>query len=353
MNIVKQKLEFLNSTLDCVPKQIKKLYVFGFTVLAFREIISVRSNSRLSNANWNTAKSKAYRVTINDKIGKIFPKLITKLNVVRQKDIIAVDFSDFNGFQVLMFVKQTKKGRPVPVYFEILTYPIEKDSQNTFVIKAIENFVSIVGFRPKLVFDRGFACPSIIQHLSSKKHKFIIRIKQIKKVARAITGELFRVKDAAENDLEILAYEKKLRVVISDKLEDIQEPWYLLTNDFDSTREKIIEEYYYRFEIEEFFRDAKRLLGLEYVNFKKKTSLAIILWFVILGIWFLWTLKETENDKIRRNKMRLSRVRYFLEVMKAEIFAAYEATILAEICLWKSAGTSDPQSYSQKNKDVL
>lgn len=333
MNIVKQKLEFLNSTMASVPKQVKKLYVFGFTILAFREISSLRSNSRLSNTNWNTAKSKAYRITINDKIPQVFPKLIKSLSIVREKDIIAVDFSDFNGFQVLMFAKQTKKGRTVPVYFEILTYPIEKDSQNIFVIKAIENFVKIIGFRPKLVFDRGFACPSIIQHLSKEKHPFIIRIKQIKKVICLSNGETIKVKDARKNDFLVNAYGEKLRVVISDQLENMEEPWYLITNDTESKRKKIIHEYYHRFEIEEFFRDAKRLLGLEYIHFKKVTSLTIILWFVILGIWFLWTLKETKADKVRRNKMRLSRVRYFLEVMKAQIFATAEAQFLTEIAL--------------------
>jgi hypothetical protein len=328
MNIVKQKLEFLNSTLSCVPKQIKKLYVFGFTVLAFREITSLRSNSRLSNKNWNTAKSKAYRITANDKMPKIFPALVSKLNVVREKDIIAVDFSDFNGFQVLMFAKQTKKGRTVPVYFEILAYPIQKDSQNTFVINAIENFSFLIDFRPKLVFDRGFACPSIIEHLSDKKHKFIIRAKKIKKVIDQETEEILQLKDSTKNDFAVTAYGENLRVVISDKQENMNEPWYLITNDFESKREKIIDEYYHRFEIEEFFRDAKRLLGLEYVNFKKKKSLTIILWFVCLGIWFLWTLKETREDKVRRNRMRLSRVRYFLEKMKMEIFALVEAQFL-------------------------
>ena len=111
MNIVKQKWKFLNATLDCVPKQVKKLYLFGFTVLAFREIASLRSNSRLLDLNWHTAKSKAYRITANDKIPKIFPALIEKLNIVRVKDIVAVDFSDFNGFQVLMFAKQTREVR--------------------------------------------------------------------------------------------------------------------------------------------------------------------------------------------------------------------------------------------------
>jgi len=331
MNIVKQKMEFLNSTLVCVPKQVKKLYVFGFAILAFREISSLRSNSRLLGLNWNTAKSKAHRITDNEKIQKVFPALINRLKIVHEIDVIAVDFSDFNGFQILMFAKQTREGRTVPVYFEILTYPIQKDSQNAFVIKAIENFVKLIGFRPKLVFDRGFACPSIIQHLSEQNHKFIIRTKKIKKIADKETGEVFKAKDAPKNDLLVTAYEKELRIIISDQLEEMDEPWFLITNDFESKRAKIIDEYYHRFEIEEFFRDAKRLLGLEYVKFKKQKSLAIILWFVIVGIWFLWTLKETKEDTIQRNKMRLSKVRYFLEKMKAEIFAASEAQFLVEI----------------------
>lgn len=328
MNIIKQKMEFLNSTLVFVPKQARKLYLFGLSVLVFREITSLRSNSRLLNLNWNTAKSKAHRITTNNKIPKIFPRLVAELRIVQEKDIIAIDFSDFNGFQILMFAKQTRKGRTVPAYFEILSYPIKKDSQNIFVNNAIENFVKLIGFRPKLVFDRGFACPSIIQHLSRKKHKFIIRIKKIKKVINKETGEILLIKNSTKNNFNVLAYENDLRVVISDQLRDMNEPWYLITNDFKSKREKIIKEYYHRFEIEEFFRDAKRLLGLEYVKFKKQKSLTIILWFVILGIWFLWSLKETEEDKAQRNKMRLSKVRYFLEKMKMEIFIATEASFL-------------------------
>ena len=330
MNIVKQKMEFLNSTLACVPKQIKKLYIFGFSVLAFREITSLRSNSRLLNLNWNTAKSKVYRVTANEKVSRIFPDLIRPLSIVREKDVIAVDFSDFNGFQVLMFAKQTREGRTVPVYFEILTYPTRENTQNTFVINAIKNFTEIVGKKPKLVFDRGFACPSIIEYLAENRHKFIIRIKKCKMVTDAETGKILKVKDSARNDFEVSAYGKKLRVVISDKLECVKESWYLITNDFKSKREKIIEEYYYRFEIEEFFRDAKRLLGLEYIQFKKQRSLTVILWFVVLGVWFLWSLKETQRDRVRRDKMRLSRMRYFFEMMKAEIFAVHEAQFLPD-----------------------
>lgn len=329
MNIIKQKWEFLNSTLSSVPKQAKKLYVFGFMVLSLRKIDSLRANSRIPNLNWHTAKSKAYRLTVNKKFNNVFCRLINDLTIVGKKDIIAVDFSDFNGFQVLLFAKQTKKGRTAPVYFEIITYPIKKDSQNIFIIQAIEKFVKLVGFRPKLVMDRGFACPSIIAHLSQKRRLFVIRLKKIKIVEDRLSGLKFKVMDSLKNDCLVFSYEQKLRLVVSDKiLEDDNEPWYLITNDLNSTREKIIENYYYRFEIEEFFRDAKRLLGLEYAHFKKQKSLSIVLWFVILGIWFIWTLEETIYDRTQRDKMRLSKIRYCLEKISSEIIMAAEGQFI-------------------------
>ena len=133
-----------------------------------------------------------------------------------------------------------------------------------------------------------------------------------------------RPRDVTLNDLKVICYQRKLRLVISDKLSGMTEPWYLITNDFYSKREKVIETYYYRFEIEEFFRDAKRLLGLEHVQFKTETSLKITLWFVILGIWFLWSLEEKEYEKNQRDKMRLSIIRYYLEKIQSEIIQIAE-----------------------------
>jgi hypothetical protein len=329
MNIVKQKWEFLNGTLPVVPKKIKTLYLFGISVLAFRQVVSMRSNSRLLDLKWHTAKSKAYRITINKIIPGVFPTLVTQLCIIRRKDTIAIDFSDFKGFQVLMFAKQTKQGRTVPIYFEILEYPIQKGSQNKFVINSIKNFTKLVGFKPVLVFDRGFACPSIIQYLSKNKHRFVIRIKKCKSVVDVETGEMLLVKNSSKNDFRCVAYKRKLRIVISDKPEE-SDPWYLVTNDFKSTRNQIIKTYYHRFEIEEFFRDAKRLLGLEYVKFKKQGSLAVVLWFLMLGIWFLWSIDEKQEDIIQRNKMKLSRMRYYFEMMQKEIFIATESQYLVD-----------------------
>ena len=334
MNIIKEKWEFLNSTCNYVPKQVSTLYKFGVQVLAFREVISLRANARIPNLNWNTAKSKIYRLTKNPKFLKIFPQLVKALCIVRAKDIIAVDFSDFDdNFQVLIFAKQTKRGRAIPVYFEVIRYPIKRGSQNLFIIQAIKNFERIIGFKMKLVFDRGFACPSIIRFLANHGHVFYIRIKKAKKLIDIKKEQTLKVCQMKEDDLKILAYGlDNLRLIVSDK-DRVDEPWYIITNDHRSKRKTVIKTYYHRFEIEEFFRDAKRLLGLEYVNFNTATSLQVTLWFVCLGIWFMWSLKEKLYDKRLRDKMQLSLMRYYLEKIHSEIIILAEGRFMKEFLL--------------------
>ena len=330
MNILKQKWNFLNKTTESVSPQIIKLYRFGLQVLTVRSITSLRANARILPLNWNTAKSKIYRLVSNTRIPLIFVSLLQSLYLVNEKDIVAVDFSDFsNGFQVLMFAKQTKRGRAIPLYFEILQYPIQKGSQNIFIIKTIKNFKNIIGFKPKLVFDRGFACPHIVKYLAQNKYLFIIRIKKAKSYSDLHSGETFLAKNSLKKDLMVYMYWSRLRLIISDKV-SLDDPWYLITNDFTSRRKKIIEIYYHRFEIEEFFRDAKRLLNLEHVRFEKELSLKTSLWFVILGIWFFQNLdqKMDENDEKSRKAMRLSATRYFFEKLYQEYYLLSEGEFL-------------------------
>lgn len=331
MNIVKQKWKFLNSTLEHVSPQVMHLYQFGLETLADRTITSFRANARLLPLKWNTAKSKIYRLSANAKIPQIFVTLLKAFSLVGEKDVVAVDFSDFgNGFQVLMFAKQTKKGRAIPLYFEILRYPIQRGSQNLFIIQAIENFSRIVGSKPKLVFDRGFACPAIIHFMAQNQYRFIVRAKKGKSACPQYTKKLFLLKDSMRNDRIVKIYKCKLRLIISNQLEDMKEPWYLITNDFESDREKIVDEYYHRFEIEEFFRDAKRLLGLENLRVNKLLSLSIALWFTILGIWFLNRMEEkmSENHQMAREAMQLSGTRYLFEQMQREYIITTESKYL-------------------------
>jgi hypothetical protein len=332
MNIIYQKWKFLNSTKKYTPLQVRKLYTFGLETLVARSIVSFRANARLVPGNWYTAKSKIYRLLSNKRIPNIFLTLLVSLHLVGEKDSIAVDFSDFgNGFQVLMFAKQTKRGRAIPLYFEILQYPIQEHSQNIFIINTIKHFYSTIGCTPRLVFDRGFACPDIIKFLAQNNYIFIIRIKKGKSASRLSNRKMFVVKNNRRNDEVVYMHSLRLRLLVSDHLEHMKEPWFLVTNDFRSSRKKIINHYYHRFEIEEFFRDAKRLLNLEHVTCEKELSLTTSLWFAILGVWFFHSLEETmdEHAEEARIAMQLSRIRYFFERVYGEYVRVTEGKYVA------------------------
>lgn len=326
MNIIHEKWRFLNSTIGHVPTQARQLYSFGLATLSARPIQSLRANARLLPLNWYTAKSKACRLVKNAKLELAFPRILLALALVLPGATVSVDFSDFgNGFQVLLFAKQTRKGRALPLYFEILRYPIQKDSQNTFVIAAIRNFAEILGFKPRLVFDRGFAAPAIIRFLEKNQYSFLIRIKGGKHI-EARNGRVVAARSLRRKDAIIRAYGLTLRLVASDTPENGNDPWYLMTNDFSSDREAIVAWYYHRFEIEELFRDAKRLLGLEGVRCKTERSLAVVLWFAILGIWCLAYLMKLLDARARNHRLTLglSETRFLFEKIQAACVRAAE-----------------------------
>lgn len=310
MNILKEKVVFFNQVFPYIPKQLSRLFSFGFWALSGERVSSVRGNARLIVANPNTAKTKAWRLLKNRRWKHIIPILLRKFKLVTSDSIVCLDFSDFHGWQILMFAIQTYDGRALPVYFDIIKYPITKNSQNIFVVETIERFVSIVGCRPKLVMDRGFACPHIIKCLAQKSHPFVVRVKGMKEFV-STKNHWFIARNTSKNDQRVFGYNHVLRLVVSDKKNGMKEPWYLITNDFTSTREEIISDYYHRFEIEEFFKDAKWLLGLEWVRLLRIQSMLVVLWFVILGLWFLYILQAKLRVPQWKNHHAVSCNRYF------------------------------------------
>lgn len=317
MSILKQKWLFFNRTLTFIPKQLHTLYTFGFRALTTERVSSMRGNARQIVANPHTAKTKAWRLLKNRRWSTVVPKLLVHLNLVTAHSIICLDFSDFHGWQILTFAIQTHRGRAIPVYFDIIKYPITEKSQNIFIVSAIEQFVAMVDCRPKLVMDRGFACPHILKYLAAASHLFVVRIKGVKQF-RNHQNRLFKACSTSKNDQRVCGYTKELRLVVSDKLPGMKEPWYLVTNDLSSTREEIVTDYYHRFEIEEFFKDAKWLFGLEWVRFQKKQSMANVLWFVMLGLWFLETLRTLVAKLPWQNHHTVSFNRYLYEMLQRE-----------------------------------
>lgn len=323
MDIISKRRDFFHTLSPHIPTKLSKLFSFGYETLVAQPVTSTRANARRSQYRWHTAKSKMYRLLKNSYLLDTLTSLLTKLKLVNQRDIVAVDFSDFgNGRQVLMFAKQTKQGRALPLYFEVMEYPIKKGSQNLFVVATIQRFYATVGCTPTLVFDRGFACPYIVDFLAKNKHRFIIRIKKRKQMTTSDGTDYRAAEDHCSSDLLVDVYQHKLRLVVSDDPLNGNDPWYLITNDTSVTRKTTIDRYYYRFEIEEFFRDAKRLLRLEWVNTKTKQSLSVLLWFATITMWLFELVAEemTKEQEQERMTYKLSRFRYVLELFEKAVW---------------------------------
>lgn len=160
----------------------KKRLRFGFEVMTIKPLQSLNANAREVMMKRKTAETKIHRVVHTRYFEKLFPSLITSLRLIKKGDFINIDFSEFQGRQVLMFAKQTRQGRAIPLYFEFIRYPIEEGSQNLFIKQAIANFLQIIKVPVHLVFDRGFAIPHLVKFLMERNIPFTIRIKKGKHV---------------------------------------------------------------------------------------------------------------------------------------------------------------------------
>ncbi|TAL63430.1 MAG: hypothetical protein EPN88_12275 [Bacteroidetes bacterium] len=282
------------------------LFRFGLITISLPNFQSLNSNARVWGGvdKRSTAESKMYRLLKNEMIRNIFLTILKELELVTPESIINIDFSTFAGgwshpeFQVLAFGLQTYIGRAIPIFFDIIRYPIIKEgSQNIFIIEAIKKFKNIFGFYPVFVFDRGFTIPSLIIFLITKGIVFYIRSKSGKTVRIISMREyqnidqvdhLIKARQIKEKDTTVKVYGKPMRLVISDLDGKDKEPWYILTSDFSSPRKKILETYYYRFEIEETFKDLKHLRNLKHIQVKTEKSFRTTLWFMILGCWLAY-----------------------------------------------------------------
>ncbi len=308
MTIIQEANFFLKSIKYLIPTKVRGLFSFGFKTLSIFYIKSLNSNARSVIENIFSAKSKIYRLCKNKNVLKIFPFLIKNILKWKNNILINIDFSDFKGYMVLMLAMQTKRGRALPLFFDILTYPIKTGSQNLFIIQTIKSFLKLISKNVSLVFDRGFACPSIIEYLVRRKIIFFIRIKSCKLVENT-KGVNQKVKTFSAGKHKVKAYGYNLYLVVSPNKENTKEPWYIITNDPNKTAEEICGIYYHRFEIEEFFKDAKHLYGLEKIKVKTIKTLKMVLWFVILGFWFLNGLKNFVKNWL---KLKIKDVSYYL-----------------------------------------
>lgn len=328
MNIVGQTKKFVSTRiLPHVKQKHHQLFAFGLQALTLTPYESLGSNARLVVKNISTAASKIYRLVSNKTLLGNFHRLVRESGLVTKTSLVNVDFSTFCGFQALCFGVQTGKGRALPVWNASITYPVKfVGSQNTFVFEQIKAFGKTLGFYPRFVFDRGFWIPCVMKFLLKNKIKFYLRIKQRQQLEWKDKGmkQQARVIGKHTKNTVITLFGHKLRLVVSPpppkqsnpKKKQNTQRWYIMTNDFESLREDVLEIYATRFEIEETFKDLKHIQKLKTLRIKTITTFTILLWFATLAQWIAWWINEKRDAFEVHPKKKRSFFRIFWEELQ-------------------------------------
>lgn len=308
------RLVIQNKLLPSVPSRWRGQLSFGLEAFTLRPFQSAGSNARSVVTNTNTAASKVRRLLGNKKLADCFGTAFDQLNLAKPGSYVNVDHSDFDGLTALVGAIQTRNGRAIPCMVETtyaLHIPAHEDASprqkelrtdmlfarasqsfTGHTIDALQGLADRWGFWPKLVFDRGFANESIVEHLQAGGATFYIRLKAGNYVEADGQRTNIKVQDLSQKDATIELFGMTLRVIRSPKSRRAPEPWYILTNDFSSSRNKVIKIYYHRFEIEETFKDTKHLFELKRLKFGRPNSLRVVLWLVFLGIALLYAVTK-------------------------------------------------------------
>ena len=300
-----------NKLLTAVPKKWLPQFSFGLQAYGLRAFQSATGNARMVVGNAATAATKTDRLLANNRLAGRFGAVFDTLGLVKPSSFVNVDHSDMHGLMALVGALQTRKGRAVPCLVEAtyastissvsdkpkwqhfrraMTESRRVQSLTGHTIDTLQDFHDRLGFWPKLVFDRGFGNESLITHLAAEGCTFYVRLKAGRFVD--FDGQRTEVKALTERDATVQLFGLTLRVIRSPKSRRAKEPWYILTNDFVSSRTKIVKIYYHRFEIEETFRDMKHIFELKRTRLQKPNSLKVILWLVSLGIAMLYLVTK-------------------------------------------------------------
>lgn len=309
-NIVRDiRVLIQNKLLPSVTPYWREQLWFGLQAYGLRAFQSAAGNARQVVTNTHTAARKTERLFQNQALTDQLATVFDTLGLVRPGSYVNCDHSDMNGLVAFVGAIQTRRGRAMPCLVEA-TYgdhlpgaqeaPPRKralrkawaserrhQSFTGHYIDALQEFHDRLGFWPKLVFDRGFGNESLVTHLAAEGCTFYIRLKAGRFVE--FDNQRTEVKQLKAKDATVRLFGLTLRVSRSPKNRRAKEPWYILTNDFTSSRSKVVKIYYHRFEIEETFRDIKHIFELKRTRLNKPNSLKLILWLVSLGIAVLYT----------------------------------------------------------------
>jgi hypothetical protein len=330
-----------------MSKKWRPQFSFGIRAYGLRAFQSATSNARQVIGNTNTAARKSERLLANINLASRLGAAFDALSIIKPKSYVNCDHSDMNGLSAFVGAVQTHKGRALPCLVEVTYSDRLPATTNAFrrkqhlrqaraserrqvsftdhYIKALQTLHDRLGFWPKLVFDRGFSNQSLVTYLQAAGAIFYVRLKAGRYVSvidpDTNTPTRVMVKQLVSQDAVIGLYGLRLRIIRSPRSRRAKEPWYILTNDTVSSRDKIVHIYYHRFEIEETFRDIKHIFELKRTRLNKPNSMKVILWLVSLGVALLYIVTRPTKQSLDgyHSKKQLSWLRHAYERLQQDV----------------------------------
>lgn len=289
---IQQKIQ--SQILPLVKPKWQPMMSLGINALSLTPFQSLNTNARLSRSNQQASLMQMYRLMRQPDLNQVFAYILISLFAINEDSTIALDFTLEGDWAILCLGIQPGAGRAIPVWVDVLKYPVSSGSQNLFILDTLTEFKAVVGSSFKLMCDRGFIGETLIHGFLDLDLRFYVRLKS--GMSWIVDDKKRQLKRQWKLDQTGIIYQETLRIVRSSKTLQHQlkakEPWYILTNDTKTNREEIIKTYYHRFEIEETFRDLKHLLSFSKSFIKRRQTIKTILWFKILGFWLTWQVSR-------------------------------------------------------------
>lgn len=326
-----------------IPKKLQPLFLLGVKAFALQPLTTCNGNARSAHEGSRAAaEQQMYRLLHHSKIFLLLWRAVAQEHPLRTSDVVNVDYSNLGSLAILGFAKQTRRGRAIPVlmralasntqghkkthpkYLQLKTYyqtwkkTMETD-QFGFVIKSLRLLRYLYHVQPSLVFDRGFVNQGIIQFLTDQEWLFYMRMRDDFRVT--IKGRLQHIGGLPQGEYVVVWAERTLRLIVTKPRSRYSQPWYIITNDWDTAPLKVAKLYYHRFEIEESFRDIKSLFRLRWMRLRSWQSLRVILSFMSLGIMCALqyiSAKTAKSYQTLQSKKQLSVVRIWQEELERD-----------------------------------
>jgi hypothetical protein len=223
---------------------------------------------------------------------------------------IALDWTALPGNFICLMAAIPFSGRAIPIYFKIVSYGTLEKSQNSVEDHFVTQLIGLLPkeIRPIVLADRGFGRASLLLLLLSLQVGFCIRVKSdvwiTLKNGRRVKLSQMKVRSNRIRWYESITYREDGLVsgvnLAVTQAEESDDPWFLITN--LASGKEAVAYYQSRFQIEEFFKDAKHQLGISDTQTPRLIRVRRLLCIACLGYGLLTSVgqKLEECPRVQR-----------------------------------------------------